>query len=575
MIFDTHVSDDVVVADIEPSPDGRVLRWCESVGGSDWRTWRFLDIDSGERLPDVVDGTKLWARWMPSSDGLLYIAFPSAEAGATRKTAVPQLKLHRLGTPTSDDELIYENPSSPSYFFPSVTTDRIVLTFLYEPGSSIAWAPIDGPWEFERVIRSDDQLWLVGHGSDGSGDTFYVATTNDAPYGNVLAVDAISGATRVVVPSSDVPLPMVNRSALAGSHVFVAREQLGRSVITMHSLDGSSSYDVDLPDVGRFVPHDIVEPVTSSPDGRSMWFAVTTPASPGSLLRHDIDTRTTVVEFSAGAVSLDVVADVVWTTSEDGTKVPMTLIRSGSSAASGDPAPPVVIFGYGGGGDSMEPYDFTPWRVAWMEAGGVVALAHIRGGGELGAEWQAAAARGGKLLAMQDFIGCAQWLVDTGYTSASRVAITGRSSGAMLAAAATVARPELFGACVAEVGMFDPLRYHHFGLGSLMIAEYGTSDDLDDFAAMIAYSPLHNVPSDVALPPFLLTVHTDDDRVAPGGPYKFAQTLQDAQKGDAPIILRLRSGAGHHGGASMQDEYDERADILAFLGHSLGLDGCA
>ena len=136
MVFDTHVSDDVVVSDIEPSPDGRLLKWCESVGGSDWRTWHFLDVDSGERLPDVIEGTKLWSRWMPASDGLLYIAFPSSEAGATRKTAVPQLKLHRLGTPASDDVLIYENPASPSYFFPSVTDDRIVLTFLYEPGSS-------------------------------------------------------------------------------------------------------------------------------------------------------------------------------------------------------------------------------------------------------------------------------------------------------------------------------------------------------------------------------------------------------------------------------------------------------
>ena len=341
----------------------------------------------------------------------------------------------------------------------------------------------------------------------------------------------------------------------------------------MHDVDGSSSYEIELPDVGRFVPRDIVEPVTSSPDGRSLWFGVTTPSSPGSLLRHDIDTRTTTVEFSAGAAGLDVTADVVWATSEDGTKVPMTLIRSASAVA--DDAPAVVIFGYGGGGDSMEPYDFTPWRVAWMEAGGAVALAHIRGGGELGAEWQSAAARGGKLLAMQDFIGCAEWLVEIGYTKLSRIAITGRSSGAMLAAAATVARPELFGACVAEVGMFDPLRYHHFGLGSLMIPEYGTSDDPDDFAAMIAYSPLHNVPTGVALPPFLLTVHTDDDRVAPGGPYKFAATLQGAQEGDAPIILRLRSGAGHHGGASPQDEHNERADILAFLGMALGVDRCS
>jgi prolyl oligopeptidase len=231
----------------------------------------------------------------------------------------------------------------------------------------------------------------------------------------------------------------------------------------------------------------------------------------------------------------------------------------------------VLIQGYGGGGDSMEPYDFVAWKVAWMEAGGVVASAHIRGGGELGADWQAQAARGGKLLAMEDFIGCAEWLVDNGYTKPERIAITGRSSGAMLAAAAVVQRPELFASCVAEVGMFDPLRYHLFGLGKLMIPEYGTSDDPDDFAAMIAYSPQQNIVRGTAYPPMLLTVHTDDDRVMPGGPYKFAAAMQEAQSGDAPIVLRLRAGAGHHGGVSIEDEVAERADILAFLASTLGL----
>ena len=325
-VFDLGPREGVVVADLEPSPDGRLLKWCESVGGSDWRTWRFLDVDSGSLLPDVVEGTKLWSRWTPGSDGLLYTAFPSSEEGATRKTAVPQLKLHRLGTPASDDELIYENPSSPSYFFPSVTEDRIVLTFLYEPGSSIAWAPIGGPYEFRRIIRSDDQLWLVGT----RGDTFYVATTNDAPYGRIVAVDASGdGEPVTVVPETDVPMPMVARSMLVGERLFVAREHLGRSFLSMHARDGSSSHEIELPGVCRFVNRDVAEPVSASPDGRHIWFGVTMPSSPGSLLRHDTEAHTTDVVFTPSSAStIDVEAQVVWATSADGTQVPMTLIRS-------------------------------------------------------------------------------------------------------------------------------------------------------------------------------------------------------------------------------------------------------
>lgn len=246
----------------------------------------------------------------------------------------------------------------------------------------------------------------------------------------------------------------------------------------------------------------------------------------------------------------------------------MTIVR-----ASNDASAPVVIEGYGGAGDSMHPHDFVPWKVAWLESGGCVASAHIRGGGELGAAWQAAAARGGKLLAMEDFIACAERLVEAG-VSPDRISITGRSSGGMLAAAAAIARPDLFAACVPEVGMFDPLRYHLFGLGHLMIAEYGTSDDPDDFAAMYAYSPLHNIREGISYPPFLITVHTDDDRVMPGSAYNFAAALQEAQAGKGTVLLRLRAGAGHHATASIEGDVEERADILAFLGKTLGLAAC-
>jgi prolyl oligopeptidase len=337
----------------------------------------------------------------------------------------------------------------------------------------------------------------------------------------------------------------------------------------MHRIDGTGHWDVPLPETCHFVPRDAAGIAGASPDGMHVYFAVTSPDTRVALLHHDVRTRTTDVVFRSGtATALEIRSDVVWARSEDGTAVPMTLVRSARAEHNGAPA--VIVEGYGGGGDSMRPFDFVPWKVAWLERGGVIASAHLRGGSELGADWMLAATRAGKLLAMQDFVACAAHLVDTGFTVPAHVGITGRSSGAMLAAAAVVARPDLFGACVAEVGMFDPLRYHLFGLGSLMIDEYGTSDDARDFAAMHAYSPYHNVRPGTEYPAFLLTVHDDDDRVAPGGAYKFTAALQAAQHGTAPILLRRRSGAGHHGG-DVTGDVAEYADIVAFFAAELGL----
>ncbi|MGH2811525.1 MAG: prolyl oligopeptidase family serine peptidase [Actinomycetota bacterium] len=564
----------VIVSDTHPSPDGSKLLWAETEGGSDWKVWRVLEVDSGRRLDDEAGESKLWACWLPDGSGFLYLRFPSQGGkGTTRATGIPQLVLHRLGTDSSSDELVFEDRDNPRYFFPSVSDDGryLVLTFLLGPGAEIIYSPIDER-NFSTLATTDNQFFFLG----SRGDTFFVTTTHEAPYGRVVAVDLKDPdpqSWRDVVPeSSDRPLPIFVRSGLAGDWVLAARDYLGSSSVGLYRLDGSDSYEIDWPGTFQFVPGDVAEPVGASSDGREVFFAITSPTSPGTILRHDLETRSTEVVWEPeGAPSnLQVAAEQVWASSPDGTKVPMTILRNSSSSRE---SPPVVIEGYGGGGSNQQPYSFNPWKVAWLEAGGVIATGHLRGGAELGVEWQKAAERGGKLKAMEDFIGCAEFFVSNEITSVERIGITGNSSGGMLAAAAAVRRPDLFGACVPQVGMFDPLRYHLFGLGSLMIAEYGTSDDPEDFKAMYAYSPLHNIIGGTEYPAFLITVHEDDDRVLPGSGYKFAATLQEAQAADSPILLRLRAGAGHFGGG-ISSGIDETADILAFLGITLGVSGC-
>jgi len=559
--------DHVVVGEVDPSPDGTKLLWSETIGGSDWKTWRVVDVETGHILQDAVVGAKLWACWLPGSDGFLWIGFDVSAGDRARPTTSPQLRRHLLGDDPATDPVIYERPANPSYFYPSVSTDGryIILTLLMAPGNGVAIAPMDGPYEFRTIFESDDSLWLVG----SAGDEIYVTTTEGAPLGHVIAIDASTDApckSWTIVPEAAITLPAIAHAVLVGDWIFTAHEYLGESTIAMYAVDGSESYPIDVPQRHCcYALSSLSDPVTVSPSGDAIYFRVTSLASPSTVLRHDLVTRTTEV-VAGGGVELEVVASQLWATSADGTAVPMTVVRN--AAFAGDANPPIFIEGYGGGGDSMYPFAYSARKVVWLEAGGAIATAHIRGGGELGAAWQAAAARGGKVKAMEDFIACAERLVEAGSTP-DRIGITGRSSGGMLAAAATIRRPDLFGGCFAEVGMFDPLRYHLYGLGSLMIPEYGTSDDPDDFAAMHSYSPLHNVRAGVSYPAFLITVHGDDDRVAPGNGYKFAATLQAAQAGDAPILLRTRDGAGHHGGSS-EGLAEELADILAFFTLALG-----
>jgi prolyl oligopeptidase len=566
------LGDNVMVSDFRPSPDGSLILFSKSIGGSDWKTWHVMEVDSTKHLDDYVEDAKLWATWLPDSSGFLYLSFPGQDGeGRTRETSRPQLWLHKIGTPQEEDVHIYEDNEDPHYFFPTVTSDGryLVITPIYMPKVDILYSRV-GEWNFDVLTSAVEQLWFVG----SRNDEFLFTTTEGAPFGRIVAVDCNNSqkeSWRTVVPESDKTL-LPYESALVGNHVLAIHDYLGRSTVSLHSLDGNDSYTLELPEVSRVVSGSVVEPFGISSDGSELYFSVTSPTSPSNLVRHDVAAKQTEVVFKPSETpDLEVTSEVVWTESRDGVKVPMTLVRAADNIGEN---PAVLIEGYGGGGDIMHPYDFSAWKVSWFEAGGVIATAHLRGGRELGAEWQAAAARGGKLKAMEDFVGCADYLVKNGVTTADRIGITGRSSGAMLAAAAVMRRPDLFGACVAEVGMFDPLRYHLFGLGRLMIGEYGTSENAEDFPAMYAYSPLHRVTPGTEYPPMLLTVHTDDDRVAPGSPYKFAATIQEAQAAkDRPILLRLRAGAGHFGG-SVTGEVEERGDILAFLGMALKLDGC-
>ena len=564
------LGDHVVVTETVPSRDGSRLLYAESVAGSDWLTWQVLDVDSGEPM-DSVGSAKLWARWLPDASGFFYISFAGVTATQRdQATNVPQLRLHRLGVAQDQDEVVFQDPERPQYFSPAVSDDgsRLIINLImgtHGKVSEIRWAPLLGPWEFAGVAASDEQMWLLGT----RGSTLYVSTTEGAPNGRVVAIDLADPAPeswRDVVPESGDPLPIYGAATLSGSRVVAVRDRCGLSVAEVWDLEDGDHYRIDLPPAATVGGLDQAESAEAVPD---IHFAYTTPSTPGAVCSHSFDDRSTEVVFEAAVDVPAVMAEVVDAPSADGTMVPITLLRAPSAVAAD---PPVILEGYGGGASSRQPYAFSPWKLAWLERGGVIATAHLRGGMEKGRSWYEEGTRRGKVKVVEDFVGCAEHLVASGLTQPSRICITGRSNGGGMSSAAMLRRPDLFGACVPEVGLYDYLRYHLYGLGRLMIQEYGTSDDPDDFAAMIQFSPLQNVRPGVAYPATLVTYHHGDNRVAPGNSYKFTAALQEAQAGDAPVLLLTRADAGHFAG-SADGEARERADILAFVSRALGA-GC-
>jgi prolyl oligopeptidase len=261
------------------------------------------------------------------------------------------------------------------------------------------------------------------------------------------------------------------------------------------------------------------------------------------------------------------VSEQVFVTSDDGTQVPLFLTRRRDLQPTGDVA--TLAFGYGGFQVPVGP-GFRPEWLAWMERGGLLAVASVRGGGEYGKAWHDAGRLVNKQNVFDDFAACLRWLASSGWTRPGRIAISGRSNGGLLVGATVTQHPELFGAALAEVGVMDMLRFHRFTIGWGWTSDFGSADDPEQFRWLIAYSPLHNIRPDVAYPPTLVTTGDHDDRVVPGHSFKFAAALQAAQVGDAPVIIRIDTDAGHGVGKPVHKLIDERADVLTFLELALG-----
>lgn len=558
-------SDDgtAALAGLAVSRDGAWVAYARSDLGSDWMTWHVRRIGDDRDQPDVVEWSKFsGAAWAPDGSGFYYGAYDPPAAGQAYQelNRNQRLRFHRLGTPQSADATVYERPDEPEWSFaPRVSEDGrwLIVTVGQgtDPRTRIHLADLSGDAEIRPLLDDfDAEYHVVG----AVGERLYVLTDRDAPNRRVVAVDVGDPApahwTDVVAETGDA----IEFATLVGGHVFTARLHHASHRLTAHPLNGGAPVDIPLGE------HSSLVDVSGRQDDRQLHFVRTSFTRPATVLAYDIDRRETSEVFAAdlrGARD-DLRTTQVFVDGADGTRVPVFVVHRADIDPSAGPAP-TILYGYGGFGISITPAFRVAWLV-WLERGGVLAVANLRGGGEYGRQWHDAGRLANKQHVFDDAVAAAQWLIDEGWTTPGQLAIHGGSNGGLLVGACMTQRPDLFGAAVPEVGVLDMLRFHRFTIGWAWTSDYGDPDDPDDFATLYAYSPLHNLRPDTAYPATMVVTGDHDDRVVPGHSFKFTAALQAHQAGPAPVLLRVETSTGHGAGKPTSKVIEERADVLAF-----------
>jgi prolyl oligopeptidase len=549
------------------SPDHRYLAYTTSGGGSDWQQIHLLDMASRQPLAEVLDWVKVsdvaWA-----GHGFYYSAYDAprpGEAALAGKNEFHKVYYHRLGTPQSEDELVYENPEMALGFRIASTTDderwlclsltdgladgnRLLVRDLHDPGQASQWTTIQPSYEFETSV--------IG----SVGDELLLYTNDHAPNYRVVRVHPGQPADwQVVIPETAEKLEGISQAAgcLLATYLHDASSQ-----VKVYSEAGEFRHAVALPAIGT----------AAGFGGRRadtvLYYAFTSFTYPTTIYRYDPAANVSTV-FKAPTVDVqpaDYVTTQVFYPSKDGTRVPMFITHKKGLKLDGQN--PTYLYAYGGFNVSLTP-GFSVARLLWLEQGGVLAIPNLRGGGEYGEAWHQAGMTPRKQNVFDDFTAAAETLFAQGYTSPARLAIAGGSNGGLLVGAIMTQRPELCRVALPAVGVMDMLKYQKFTIGWNWAPEYGTSDEEAQFHNLLAYSPLHNLRPGTAYPSTLITTADHDDRVVPAHSFKFAAELQVCQAGPSPVLIRIDVNAGHGAGKSTQLQIAEWADVWSFTWYEM------
>ncbi|MCR9127920.1 MAG: prolyl oligopeptidase family serine peptidase [Alphaproteobacteria bacterium] len=552
----------------EPSPDGAMLVYAVQEGGSDWRTLRVLDIETGEDLADEISWVKFSPiSWAVDGSGFFYSRYPQPEEGEafTALNLNQAIYFHAIGTDQSQDRLIQADPDNPQVSWRgSVSDDGRYLIINSSTGT-------DGNGVHVLDLQADaaDPVLIFegfanNHAYVGNlGTTFLFHTDLGAPNGRIVAVDLSdpSSLTDVVAEGAD---PITGADHLGG-HLVVETMRDVASAVAVYTETGDLLREVELPGLG------VASGFSGSPDRAETFYSFESLNQPAALYRYDVETGESTV-FRAPELTFDPEEYVVTQTFYDstgGARIPLFIAHHRDVDPNG--ARPTLIYGYGGFAITRRP-DFDPRRLQWMEMGGVYAIANLRGGSAYGRDWHDAGRLAEKQNVFDDFINAGRALIEMGWTSPDHLAIHGRSNGGLLVGAVANQAPELFAAALPAVGVMDMLRFNQFTAGRFWVDDYGSPQDPEMFDVLYGYSPYHNVPEDGEYPATLITTADTDDRVVPGHSFKYAAELQASNTGDAPTLIRIESSAGHGAGTPVSKLVEEAADRWAFIAYHTGLD---
>ena len=555
------------------SDDGRYYAYALSEAGSDWQVWHVRDTTTAKDLPDELRWSKAGGgSWRKDGSGFYYTQYDPPKEGEALKAANQYEKLyfHKLGTPQSADTLVYTRSDDPGWYIGSEVTDdgrylvitgnhgtRVENTLLVQDLAAADGKPVE-------VIPGDTAVHQV---IGNVGDTFYMLTDEDAPHYRIVAVDLKNPAPeqwRTLVPEGK---DAIDNANVVGGQIVAQYLVDAHSAVRRYTLDGKPLGEVKLPGLGTAAGFAgrIKDPDT--------WYSFSSYTTPTAVYRLDLGSGRSALWHApklAGFKPAQYETRQVFYTSKDGTRVPMFITARKGVKLDGNN--PTILYGYGGFNLAQQP-GFQPNVAAWMQMGGVFAVASLRGGSEYGREWHEAGMKTHKQNVFDDFIGAAETLIAQKWTSPQRLAIHGRSNGGLLIGAVTEQRPDLFAAVIPQVGVMDMLRFRDFTVGKGWESDYGSVDNADEFHALLAYSPYHNVKEGVKYPPMLILTGDHDDRVYPAHSFKFAAAMQHADPDGNPILIRIDLRAGHGSGKPTAKLMEEFSDIYAFILHAMGEDG--
>jgi prolyl oligopeptidase len=556
------------LAEWMPSDDGRHLVYAIQDGGTDWRSLRVLDVETGGTLEDEIKWVKFSGlAWNKDGSGFFYSRFAEPEkAAAFQSLNLNQsIHFHTLGSGQSADALVYSTPDRPKLSHTAqVTDDGQYLVIISAEGTDdryelhVARLEAGKPIRIKSLIDGLDDNWEL---AGSVGPNFYFLTNKDAPRGRLVYMDARRGlkSMRELVPQSGDT--MVGAS-MVGSRIVLAFLGDAKSEAELRLFDGKLIAPVKLPGIGTAAGFG------GKAGDPETFYSFSSFASPPTVYRFDTNSGKAEI-WARPKVAFDpadYVTDQQFYPSKDGTKVPVFITRKKTTG----PGAPTLLYGYGGFNISQTP-GFSATRLAWMEQGGVLAVANLRGGGEYGKDWHDAGRLARKQNVFDDFISAGEYLIAQGITAPGKLAIQGGSNGGLLVGTVVNQRPDLFAAALPAVGVMDMLRFNRFTAGRYWVDDYGDPGKEADFKVLRAYSPYHNIAAGKDYPAILVTTADTDDRVVPGHSFKYAAALQAANVGDKPHLIRVETRAGHGSGKPTDKIIAEAADQWAFIAKWTGM----